>query len=410
MKRSIFIAISISILVGSIPANAAVKAGTSCKAEGSISVMGKKTFTCIKSGKKLVWDKGSIVALSPMPSQTSTESKVVVPNINLPIPTSFQDLYQNRSGIAYGAWLKTSTVMKDSKAQLPPLEVFIGPQTTPWNGNVEEMMSLVSKSFPNAKLPSRVVAYFYNFKDLEWAVTQVRQKLNSRDYSDLSRNEGGRLVESNCQAETQDCMGAKQQTTTSGSDIALLLIGVTNHPGMYSANDRSYGDPGLAESSQNGLLLAHEYFHSLQREQMIGKPLQQVDWPPSWVREGSASFVQDATVYSNSFSKYYLWRDLFMKNTNNKKIFDEKTISDYMNLDNYADNWNKYNPDWAYLLGFRISEVLVSLKGPESIIDFYTQMSHGIGFQAAFKNVYGIEYSEAIPIISKTVSANFASQ
>jgi len=41
-----------------IPANAAVKAGTACKTAGLTSVVSDKTFTCIKSGKKLVWDKG----------------------------------------------------------------------------------------------------------------------------------------------------------------------------------------------------------------------------------------------------------------------------------------------------------------------------------------------------------------
>jgi len=40
------------------PVNASVKAGGSCKTEGIKSVVSGKTFTCIKSGKKLVCDKG----------------------------------------------------------------------------------------------------------------------------------------------------------------------------------------------------------------------------------------------------------------------------------------------------------------------------------------------------------------
>ena len=38
--------------------HAATKAGAKCTKVGSKSVVGAKTFTCIKSGKKLVWDKG----------------------------------------------------------------------------------------------------------------------------------------------------------------------------------------------------------------------------------------------------------------------------------------------------------------------------------------------------------------
>ena len=41
------------------PATAADKAGAKCSKVGSKSVVGAKTFTCIKSGMKLVWDKGN---------------------------------------------------------------------------------------------------------------------------------------------------------------------------------------------------------------------------------------------------------------------------------------------------------------------------------------------------------------
>jgi len=43
-----------------IPVNAAVKAGGACTKAGITSVVSNKTYTCIKSGKKLVWDKGII--------------------------------------------------------------------------------------------------------------------------------------------------------------------------------------------------------------------------------------------------------------------------------------------------------------------------------------------------------------
>ena len=61
--------------------NAAAKAGAKCAKLGSKSVVGSKTFTCIKSGKNLVWDKGlPVKAVSPtsgplpQPSTTSTPS------------------------------------------------------------------------------------------------------------------------------------------------------------------------------------------------------------------------------------------------------------------------------------------------------------------------------------------------
>jgi hypothetical protein len=50
----LFTFISIPLL----PANAAVKAGTACKPEGITSVVSGKTYTCIKSGNKIIWNSG----------------------------------------------------------------------------------------------------------------------------------------------------------------------------------------------------------------------------------------------------------------------------------------------------------------------------------------------------------------
>ena len=41
---------------------AAVKAGSACSKVGSKSVSGGKSYTCVKSGKKLVWNKGVTVS------------------------------------------------------------------------------------------------------------------------------------------------------------------------------------------------------------------------------------------------------------------------------------------------------------------------------------------------------------
>jgi hypothetical protein len=64
MKKFFALVVSIS-LFGSlfvIPAFGAVKAGAACTKVGSTSTTSGKKFTCIKSGKRLVWNKGNQVA------------------------------------------------------------------------------------------------------------------------------------------------------------------------------------------------------------------------------------------------------------------------------------------------------------------------------------------------------------
>jgi polyhydroxybutyrate depolymerase len=74
--------ISLSLSVPFIPANAAAKAGASCKTVGLTSVVSGKTFTCIKSGKKLVWDKGKQSS-----SAGGADDKLLYAGINNPLPT-----------------------------------------------------------------------------------------------------------------------------------------------------------------------------------------------------------------------------------------------------------------------------------------------------------------------------------
>ena len=57
-KRLIAVTSSVFLFISVIPANGAVKAGAICKNVGITTVSSGKTFTCTKSGKKLIWDKG----------------------------------------------------------------------------------------------------------------------------------------------------------------------------------------------------------------------------------------------------------------------------------------------------------------------------------------------------------------
>ena len=63
MPKSIFLLLALT-LVGVTPAHAATaKAGSKCTKAGATSTVAGKKFTCIKSGDKLIWNKG--VAIKP---------------------------------------------------------------------------------------------------------------------------------------------------------------------------------------------------------------------------------------------------------------------------------------------------------------------------------------------------------
>jgi M6 family metalloprotease-like protein len=94
MKRTWAGLLALTLLVGIAPqiAKAAVKAGATCtKLKSTTTVSGYK-YTCIKSGKKLVWSKGIKVVATPKPtatpSVTATPAPTPTPSVTAtPAPT-----------------------------------------------------------------------------------------------------------------------------------------------------------------------------------------------------------------------------------------------------------------------------------------------------------------------------------
>jgi M6 family metalloprotease-like protein len=92
MKKSLLALTVIFALLIPLNATAAVKAGASCKKAGQTSTYLGKKYTCIKSGKKLVWNKGVVVP-TPKPSVTPTPTAIGDPigaigSTPTPLPTT----------------------------------------------------------------------------------------------------------------------------------------------------------------------------------------------------------------------------------------------------------------------------------------------------------------------------------
>ena len=71
--------ISLLVFLPLLPASAAAKAGAKCTKVGIKSVTDNKTFTCIKSGKKLAWDKG----VSKSTAVAPVEIPISIDNLDL---------------------------------------------------------------------------------------------------------------------------------------------------------------------------------------------------------------------------------------------------------------------------------------------------------------------------------------
>ena len=56
----------------SIPAQAAAIAGTKCTKVGTAKTVSKVKYVCVKSGRKLIWKKRTVIKTTPKPSVSAT--------------------------------------------------------------------------------------------------------------------------------------------------------------------------------------------------------------------------------------------------------------------------------------------------------------------------------------------------
>jgi len=379
-------AVSALFITSTLPANSATIAGTKCTKINSTKTISNIKYTCVKSGKKLVWNKG-VANTAPKPTNTSTPASV-----EFIAPTSFADLYERRSSIAYTAWKLTSDIIKNSKSSLVNVTRFIGPKTREPNYKTPELAySYVSRAFPSYITPSDVYLLQYGKDDIAWAEEKIKSLVSAIEYENMNRNENGRLVSSNC--NSNDCFGAKQVTAFQ-SDKAFVLQGVA----ITSNNDPM----GYARWTL-GQLDAHEFFHAMQRANSKTPNREPVEWPPSFLIEGGANLVQNLAMSHTSYEEYMKWRkidsgDLLKSNSKVNAEFMEK----FLDLVNNKDYWRGVDGYYSYNLGGRIMEVLVALKGPGVLLDLQ-RATVDKGFIAGFESIFGISWKDASPIISKTI-------
>lgn len=377
-KALLFLVFTILIFPSAQVSDSAPIAGSSCKKIGKTYISSGKTFKCIQKNGKTKW------------------VKVKNPKVELiESPTSFENLYENRKGISKSAWEKVAATIQSSKPKVGDLEIHTGPNTKPFFDDYPLATSLISRTFPNHAEPAKTLIIRYNFVDLEWAETIVRDKLSVQDYQDLDRNEGGKLVSSNCNAQRKDCEGAKQQTVFSNK-ISLILQGVrnTDAPNDATGKMRFY----------SGMLEAHEYFHALQRIPIMGKSNV---WPHAWFREGSAEWIQNAAINYKNFETYKDYLRLDCQYSCLK--LTEEDIAEFLFTSNGELVKEKFERWLNYSLGSWVIEALVALKGPEIMLDMYAEMGKGLSFDQSFNNLFQFEWNTAVPILAKTIYANLQS-
>lgn len=276
MRKSLSVLICASLLfaISSESANAVVKAGTSCTKAGTTAILSGKKFTCIKSGKKLVWDKGASLVY---PDGSGNPNPPIYPETDS--SKYIQKLIDNTNISKTTNKTKVNFIVEPSTSSNGPY-VRIAQEGV--NGALH-FYSALGLNIPLESLPIVLG------RSQAWSKKTIAQYLPNQNLGDQPLQGG---------------------FTAGGKLIYTNLVNGTIHTGSPTDDaDLTY----VIETSDWAADFAHETFHVFQSS----APTKLYDTFPIWVNEGSAQLFGYMTAaklskgkisYNQEVQKYLDWQ------------------------------------------------------------------------------------------------------
>jgi hypothetical protein len=311
-------------------------------------------------------------------SSGATPSATPIP----PEPTSLEELTINSTPVAYWAWKKSSLKILNSTSTAKVAFVEIGPNTAPDYLTPQVAIDLTSRLYSDHKQSQDLSYIYYEYEDTAWAQKKLNAFLgvNIQDWQK-------KQAQNSCMSK-QDCRGAVA-ITHSEKPAGIVLV-TASADGKNDVNHTS------------GTLEAHEYAHIIQDE-LQGRYLGQV---PRWQAEGEAMFAQAAAIHHLDFSEYNLERQRIIKGLISNREISQSWLVDFISPASGLikwQAWDKYDSWRVYDVGMLVTEILTSLKGPESTMRLSAEVGKGVSYQMAFEKIYGLTWKSAVPMLAKII-------
>ena len=344
-----------------IPVNAAAKAGGTCSKAGITSVVSDKTYTCIKSGKKLVWNKGVAVAASkPTPAATPTTAAndaTLWGKYSWVKPTSASSVASVASAAtekfkAYVAVTRTNSTVIKIAAQDGSDQTLVS-----W---VKDAANLLSKAFDYPKLSQPwlgVIAI-----DRAW----LEKTYIENGYSENeAKNDRGRAFATGAPAFG----GSTTNTYNSGVITGLNLL--------------------VIDKVALAMTTGHEFFHTVQERIADGVPSPDgLGIAPQWFWEGQATFVGLQTASYLGWASYITEGRAYAVRRSNDPVTKSSLLSEIKKMITSSNDADPYG------IGAIATEFLVANVGMEKFMDIYINLGKKKSFADSFKAATGVELTD----------------
>lgn len=350
-RKLLVAALALSIALA-IPAQAVTtpKSGASCRKLGQISILQNKKFTCVKSGKKLIWNSG-VTIKSPSP----TPAGFIAPTV---APKSISDL--DPATTWYFAWKSMEETRKRNSSRTALVKILMAPNSRP---DVKDVIAAGVNAgasfwsdFWSPEKPIRVL--IGTEKDLDFWKANTEKSLFEAIQTSFKE------------------FGAQANGAAAGWNLGEPSMNFT------------YGSAqtGATISANNWQTAPHEYTHIAQG--VVGNPFVFNSRNYLWMSEGQAEYT-GLFLSTNSPESYLAYR--------NKRLIHQWSNSDQRSATSPENILTMLRPDSAnqvangnYSYGTAAWEAITALYGHQAVVSYFNKVRAGATNSTAFNDVFGM--------------------
>lgn len=350
-----------------IHSTAATKAGASCSKAGKISISGGKKYTCIKSGKKLMWDKG--VATKPAPKKTPTAAASPSPAAASPSPSpTIEKLIYPTSKEVETLDRLVETAFKSAQPKSADVDFQIGP------GQQSADIGLIAKSVLDTALRTASILEL----DID---VPVKIYIGNRDWLTPKMPAGTWCADPIIGAPGSGSAGFCGITN---GVIFMSVDGFLEESGRRVTRDFTKG----ADKFLISFSFAHEIFHLIQNVAAQKYANTKGFYNPFWLNEGGANFgamMTQAVIFQLPFSTVRVYIASYSQcvmSTKPAKLRD--VISNAGQRDNCG----------PYYYGYLWSEYLIAKTGDIGALTNLAKANKTVSNDLVYEQGKEIEFNE----------------
>ena len=350
-KKLIGLVIALTLLTPSV-AFASIKTGSKCTVQNQTKISDGKKYKCIRSGKKLIWNQGTLIVIpivssTPSPTPTQTEAPAQVP-VGLWQETQFKILAQFKQ-------LKPASIQELNFVLSPDVDKVLAKQL---QDSYQEPITYLSNLYVN---PAKVTFLVMNENDKDWWLTNLYQ---------LKSKEPTGWWGVHCPAKPDSHCG-----------YGSLHTDGTFHFGQLLGSDFKWKEKDYT-------IAFHESIHVYQ----LGLMGNRMDSLPSWFAEGQANYL--GYTFSNRFIKSEqqryseVWR---LKSWPNVEKFNDQEWFEWIQKVE-SDRTYTNEGQLGYSLGELILESLYNQYDFRKVHDWMVAIKNGSDYKSGFKSTFGQDY------------------